>query len=302
LIFQNIIEAIGRTPLVRLNRIPQSDSANVFGKMESMNPCHSVKDRIGAAMIEQAEKDGSLKPGMTIVEPTSGNTGIALAMAGAVKGYRIILTMPDTASLERRHLMKLLGAELILTPGEDGMKGAIEKAGELVAEGGFYMPMQFVNPANPETHRRTTAREIIQDLDNLKLDAFVAGVGTGGTLTGTGEILKKKYKCKIYAVEPADSPVLSGGEPSPHKIQGMGAGFVPDNYNPDIVDNIIRVTNEDAIQTARQLAKEEGILAGISSGANIWAACRVASELAPGKNIVTIICDTGERYLTTDLV
>jgi cysteine synthase A len=287
---------------VRLNRIPQSGSANVFGKMESMNPCHSVKDRIGAAMIEQAEKDGRLKPGMTIVEPTSGNTGIALAMAGAVKGYRIILTMPETASLERRHLMKLLGAELILTPGEDGMKGAIEKANELVAEGGFYMPMQFANPANPEIHRRTTAREIIQDLDNLNLDALVAGVGTGGTLTGIGEILKKMYKCKIYAVEPAYSPVLSGGEPSPHKIQGMGAGFVPDNYNTDIVDNIIRVTNEDAIQTARRLAKEEGILAGISSGANVWAACRVASELAPGKNVVTIICDTGERYLTTDLV
>jgi cysteine synthase A len=300
--FDNIVDAIGRTPLIKLNRIPGENSATVYGKMECMNPAHSVKDRIGASMINAAEKDGKLKQGMTIVEPTSGNTGISLAMVAAARGYKVIFTMPESASVERRQLMKLLGAELILTPAADGMKGAIAKAKELADKHGYFQPMQFANPANPEIHRQTTGKEIVADLGKIKLDAFVAGVGTGGTISGAGEVLKKKYKCKVYAVEPTNSPVLSGGNPSSHPIQGIGAGFVPDNYNPEIVDEIIQVKNEDAFETARKLAKLEGILGGISSGANVWAACQVAAKLGKGKNIVTVICDTGERYLSTPLV
>jgi cysteine synthase A len=300
--FDNIVDAIGRTPLIKLNRIPGENSATVYGKMECMNPAHSVKDRIGASMINAAEKDGKLKQGMTIVEPTSGNTGISLAMVAAARGYKVIFTMPESASVERRQLMKLLGAELILTPAADGMKGAIAKAKELADKHGYFQPMQFANPANPEIHRQTTGKEIVADLGKIKLDAFVAGVGTGGTISGAGEVLKKKYKCKVYAVEPTNSPVLSGGNPSSHPIQGIGAGFVPDNYNPEIVDEIIQVKNEDAFETARKLAKLEGILGGISSGANVWAACQVAAKLGKGKNIVTVICDTGERYLSTPLM
>ncbi len=299
--FENIIEAIGGTPLVKLNKLPGIDSAAVYVKLESLNPCHSVKDRIGAAMIEAAERDGKLKMGMTIVEPTSGNTGIALAMAAAVKGYKIVITMPETMSIERRNILKLFGAEIVLTPGLKGMKGAIEKARELTEKKGYYQPHQFSNPANPEIHRKTTAREIIADLGDLHLDAFVAGVGTGGTISGAGEILKAKYNCKLYAVEPDDSPVLSGGEPGPHPIQGIGAGFIPDVYNADIVDEIIQVGAENAFTTARNLAKQEGILAGISSGANVWAALQTASKHGSGKIVVTIVADTGERYLSTAL-
>jgi len=300
--FDNIIEAIGGTPLVKLNKLPGIDSAAVYVKLESFNPCHSVKDRIGVAMIEAAERDGKLKMGMTIVEPTSGNTGIALAMAAAVKGYKIVITMPETMSMERRNILELFGAEIVLTPGSKGMKGAIEKARELTEKERYFQPQQFSNPANPEIHRRTTAREIIADLGDLHLDAFVAGVGTGGTISGAGEILKAKYNCKLYAVEPDDSPVLSGGEPGPHPIQGIGAGFIPDVYNADIVDEIIRVKNEDAFATARNMAKQEGILAGISSGANVWAALQTASKHGSGKIVVTIVADTGERYLSTALV
>jgi len=223
-------------------------------------------------------------------------------MVAAAKGYRVVITMPETASVERRHLMKLFGAKLILTPGSEGMKGAIAKAQELVDKEGYFQPMQFSNPANPEAHRQATAKEIIDDIGKLHLDAFVAGVGTGGTISGTGEVLKTKYGCEIYAVEPADSPVLSGGQPNSHPIQGIGAGFIPDNYNAAIIDQIIQVTKEDAFETARKLAKLEGILAGISSGANVWASCQIAKSLGKGKNVVTIICDTGERYLSTPLI
>ena len=300
--FENIIEAIGRTPLVRLNKLPGSDSATVYVKMESFNPCHSIKDRIGAAMIEAAERDGKLQPGMTIVEPTSGNTGIALAIAAAVKGYKTVFTMPDTMSVERQNILKLFGAKIILTPGAEGMKGAVAKANELAKQSGYFQPQQFSNPANPEIHRRTTAKEIIEDLGDIHLDVLVSGVGTGGTISGVGRILKSEYKCKVYAVEPDDSPVLSGGEPGTHPIQGIGAGFVPDNYDAAIVDEIIRVKNDDAFTTARNLAQSEGILAGISSGANVWAAIQTARKIGSGKTVVTFICDTGERYLSTELV
>jgi len=300
--FENIVETIGRTPLVRLNKLPGIDSADVYVKLESFNPCHSVKDRIGAAMIEAAEREGKLKPGMAIIEPSSGNTGIALAMAAAAKGYKIVITMPETMSVERRNILKLFGAEIILTPGSKGMKGAIEEAHKLAEKKGYYQPNQFSNPANPEIHRKTTAKEIIADLDNLHLDAFVAGVGTGGTMSGVGKILKAKYNCLICAVEPADSPVLSGGKPGPHPIQGIGAGFIPDNYNAAIVDEIISVKAENAFRTAKNLAKQEGILAGISSGANVWAALQTALKLGSGKTVVTIIADTAERYLSTTLV
>jgi cysteine synthase A len=300
--FDNIINAIGRTPLVKINKIPGPNSATVYGKLESMNPGHSVKDRIAAAMIRAAEQDGKLKKGMTIIEPTSGNTGIGLAMVGAALGYKVILTMPESASLERRNLMKLLGAELILTPAAEGMKGAIARARELVEKHGYFQPMQFSNPANPAVHRNTTAMEIVGDLGDINLDAFVAGVGTGGTISGAGEVLKSVYDCKVVAVEPANSPVISGGAPGPHPIQGIGAGFIPENYNAKIVDEVIQVANEDAFATAKDLAKKEGIIAGISSGANIWAACRMAERLGPGKTVVTVICDTGERYLSTPLV
>lgn len=299
--FENVIDAIGRTPLIRLNKIVPPGSATVYAKMESFNPCSSVKDRIGAAMILAAEKDGSLKPGMTIVEPTSGNTGIALAMVAAARGYRTIFTMPESMSIERRALLKMFGAELVLTPKEKGMKGAIDKADELCQQEGTFQPRQFSNKANPEIHRRTTGPEIIEDLGELKLDAFVAGVGTGGTISGAGAACKEKYGCDVVAVEPILSPVLSGGEPGPHPIQGIGAGFIPDNYDPSVVDKVIKVDDKDALETAKKLAREEGILAGLSSGAIVWAALQVAAELGEGRTVVTFVCDTGERYISTPL-
>ncbi len=299
--FENVVDAIGRTPLIRLNRLPGEADAAVYAKMESFNPCSSVKDRIGAAMIDAAEKAGVLKPGMTIIEPTSGNTGIALAMVAAARGYKCVFTMPESMSLERRALLKMFGTALVLTPKEKGMKGAIEKAAEYAARDGYFQPSQFDNPANPKVHAETTGPEIVDDLGDLHLDAFVAGVGTGGTINGAGNVVKAKYACQVYAVEPEASPVLSGGEPGPHPLQGIGAGFVPDNYDPQVVDDVIRVKNEDAITTARNLARKEGILAGISSGAIVWAALQVAKKLGKGKTIVTFVCDTGERYVSTPL-
>jgi len=301
MIYNNILETIGRTPLVKINNLVGKDDATLIAKLEFFNPGGSVKDRIGLSMIEAAEKDGSLKPGMTIVEPTSGNTGIALAMVAAVKGYKCIFTMPETMSLERRAVLKFLGAEIVLTEGSKGMKGAVEKAQELANKFGFFQPQQFDNPANPEIHRKTTAEEIIRDLGDLNLDFFVAGVGTGGTITGAGEILKKKYHNKNIAVEPKDSPVLTGGKPGPHKIQGIGAGFVPRVYKSENVDQIIQVSNEDAIFTSKRLAKEEGILAGISAGANVWAAIQIAKKVGKGKLVLVMVPDLTERYLSTDL-
>jgi cysteine synthase A len=297
-----VLQLIGRTPVVQLQRMPAPGSAAVWVKLERANPGGSVKDRIGLAMIEAAEQDGLLKPGGVIVEPTSGNTGIGLAMVAAVKGYRLILTMPETMSVERRTLLAAYGAEIVLTPGSEGMKGAVARAEELTRDNpGSFMPQQFKNPANPEVHRRTTAVEILQQVDG-PIHAFVAGVGTGGTLTGVGEMLKERYPAvQIVAVEPAGSPVLSGGHPGPHKIQGIGAGFVPDVLNMDVVDEIITVANEEAMETARQLAREEGLLVGISSGAAAFAALRVAERLGDGKTVVAILPDTGERYLSTEL-
>ncbi len=301
MIYKNILETIGRTPLVRINKMVGKEDADVLAKLEFFNPCGSIKDRIGLSMIEAAERDGRLKPGMTIVEPTSGNTGIGLAMAAAVKGYKCIFTMPETMSVERRAILKLLGAEIVLTEGAKGMGGSVEKAKELAEKFGYFQPQQFENPANPEIHRRTTAQEIIKDLGDLKLDYFVAGVGTGGTITGAGEVLKKKYSNLNIAVEPKDSPVLSGGKLGPHKIQGIGAGFVPQVYKPDNVDEIIQVSNEDAMATSRRLAKEEGILTGISAGANVFAAIEIAKRVSKGKLVVVIIPDLVDRYLSTDL-
>jgi cysteine synthase A len=302
MIYNNVLETIGKTPLVKINKLVGERDATVLAKLESFNPCGSVKDRIGLSMIEAAEEDGFLKPGMTIVEPTSGNTGIGLAMTAAVKGYKCVLTMPETMSVERRALLKFLGAEIVLSPGEKGMKGAIEKAQELSQQPGYFQPSQFENPANPEIHRRTTAQEIIADLGYLKLDYFVAGVGTGGTITGAGQILKQKYDNKNIAVEPKDSPVLSGGKPGPHKIQGIGAGFIPEVYDPRNVDEIIQVSLEDAISTSRELARREGILAGISAGANLWAALSIARREGSGKVVLVILPDSAERYLSTDLL
>ena len=297
---ETILDLIGDTPVVRLRRLPPAGSAVEWDKLERFNPGGSVKDRIGQAMIEAGEESGALKPGGVIVEPTSGNTGIGLAMTAAVKGYRIILTMPDTLSIERQALLKAYGAELILIPGEKGMKGAIAKAEELVRKHGYFMPQQFMNPANPEIHRRTTAAEILVQVGHL--DAFVGGVGTGGTTTGVGEILKDTLPdVKIVAVEPAGSPVLSGGSPGKHKIQGIGAGFIPDVLNTGIIDEVVRVENENAAETARRLARQEGILAGISSGAAAWAAIQVAQRLGEGKVVVALLPDTGERYLSTGL-
>jgi cysteine synthase A len=301
-IFENIVAAVGNTPLVRINKLA-SNKATVLAKLESLNPCGSVKDRIALSMIEAAEKDGLIKEDTVIVEPTSGNTGIGLAFICAAKGYKLILTMPESMSVERRKLLLLLGAELVLTPAELGMVGAVEKAEQLVAEKpNAFMPQQFKNPANPQIHRETTAQEIWADTGG-KVDILVAGVGTGGTITGCGEVLKEKNKdLKVIAVEPEDSPVLSGGEPGPHKIQGIGAGFIPQVLNTDIIDEIIKVSNQDAMETARQLAAKEGILAGISAGANVWAAVKVSHRKEfEGKTIVTIICDTGERYISTEL-
>jgi len=303
MIHDNLVSIVGNTPLVRLQRMGEGLGAEVLLKLEFFNPLSSVKDRIGKAMIEAAERDGKLKEGGAIVEPTSGNTGIALAFVAAAKGYRCILTMPESMSLERRKLFKLLGAELQLTPAEKGMKGAIEKASEIVAKtDNAFMPQQFENPANPEVHRRTTAEEIWSATEG-DVDAIIAGVGTGGTITGVAEVIKSRNaNFKAIAVEPADSPVISGGAPGPHKIQGIGAGFIPSNLNVDIVDGTESVSNEDAMRTARQLAVEEGIPGGISSGAAVTAALRVAAkpEFA-GKRIVTIIPSMAERYMTTDL-
>ncbi len=300
-IYNDITETIGYTPLVRLHRIANGSKAQIVAKLESFNPLSSVKDRIGAAMITDAEKRGLLKPGAVLVEPTSGNTGIALAFVAASRGYRLILTMPDTMSVERRQLLEIFGAELVLTPGAEGMKGAIRKAEELSETiPGALMLQQFNNPANPEIHRRTTAEEIWNDTDG-QVDILVAGVGTGGTITGIGEVIKaRKPGFKVVAVEPADSPVLSGGQAGPHKIQGIGAGFVPQVLNKDVIDEIIKVTNENAGIIARRLAREEGILAGISCGAAVWAALEVAKRPEnEGKLLVAILPDTGERYLTT---
>jgi cysteine synthase A len=300
-IYDNITQTVGGTPLVKLQKLSKGLKATVLVKMESHNPLGSVKDRIGVAMIESAEKSGELKPGATIVEPTSGNTGIGLAFTAAAKGYKLILTMPETMSMERRKLLAALGAELILTPGAAGMPGAIRKAEELVGTiANAYMPQQFDNAANPEIHRKTTAVEIWDDTDGT-VDIFVAGVGTGGTLTGVGGVLKKhKPAVQVVAVEPVDSPVISGGEPGPHKIQGIGAGFIPTNLDTKLVDEVIQIRSEDAGLTARRLAKEEGILCGISAGGNVWAALELAKRPEnEGKTIVTIICDTGERYLST---
>jgi cysteine synthase A len=297
----NVLELIGNTPLVRLNRMAKGLAGEVLVKMESMNPGGSIKDRIGLAMIEDAERRGVLVPGSVIVEPTSGNTGIALAYVAAVKGYRCILVMPESMSVERRKLLKIFGAELVLTPAAGGMAAAVEKARELAASTPHaYMPQQFENPANPEAHRRTTALEIWRDTDG-KVDILVAAVGTGGTVSGVAEVLKrKKPGFRAIAVEPVKSPVLSGGQAGPHRIQGIGAGFVPGVFRRDLVDEILLVREEDAGATSRRLAREEGMLVGISAGANVWAALQVASRPdSRGKTIVTVACDTGERYLST---
>jgi cysteine synthase A len=302
-LYPDINKTIGATPLVRLNRMASDRGAEVVAKLEFFNPLGSVKDRIGVSMIEAAERDGLINPDTLIVEPTSGNTGIALAFVCASKGYRLTLTMPDTMSIERRKLLRHLGAELTLTPGSEGMKGAISRAQEIVSStGGAFMPDQFKNPANPQIHRDTTAEEIWRDMGG-EVDFLVAGVGTGGTITGVSEVIKgRRPSFRAIAVEPAGSPVLSGGSAGPHKIQGIGAGFIPAVLNVDIIDEVITVTNEDAFSTARKLAKQEGILCGISSGAAVWAALQVAERTEnKGKRIVTIIPSTGERYLSTEL-
>ena len=298
---QSVVELIGSTPVVKLNRSVPENSADVYLKLEYFNPAKSVKDRIALAMVEEAEKKGILQPGGTIVEPTSGNTGIGLAMVAAAKGYKLIVTMPETMSVERRNLLRAYGAELVLTPGPEGMKGAIAKAEELAKEHGYFMPQQFENYANPEIHRLTTGPEIVKQMGD-QLDGFVAGIGTGGTITGAGQVLREHYpNIKIVAVEPKDSPVLSGGKPGPHKIQGIGAGFVPRVLNTEIYDEIIHVTTEEAFAAARKVARLEGILGGISAGAAMHAAFKVAKELGPGKRVLAIVPDNGERYLSTDL-
>ncbi|HSA30729.1 MAG TPA: cysteine synthase A [Candidatus Omnitrophota bacterium] len=300
-IYEDITETVGRTPLVRLNRITEGAIAEVYAKVESFNPLSSVKDRIGLAMIEDAEQRGVLKKDSVIVEPTSGNTGVALAFVAAAKGYKLIITMPETMSIERRQLLAIFGAQLVLTPGSEGMKGAIKKAEELAASTpDAVFLQQFANPANPEIHRKTTAEEIWNDTDG-KVDIIISGVGTGGTITGVSEVIKKrKSSFKAIAVEPFDSPGLSGGNPGPHKIQGIGAGFVPQVLNTKVIDEIVQVKSEDAGETARKLARQEGILAGISSGAAVWAALEVARRPEnKGKTIVVVLPDTGERYLTT---
>jgi cysteine synthase len=299
-IANSITDLIGQTPIVKLNRIADEGHAEVYLKLEFMNPGSSVKDRIALAMIEAAEEKGELKPGDTFVEPTSGNTGIGLAMVAAAKGYQAVLVMPDTMSMERRNLLKAYGAKLVLTPGSEGMGGAIRKSEELAKEHGYFMPQQFKNEANPEVHRRTTGQEIVEQMDQL--DGFVAGIGTGGTITGAGEVLKKHFpSVKIYAVEPTDSPILSGGKPGPHKIQGIGAGFVPAVLNTDVYDEVIQVQNDQAFEWARKAAREEGILGGISSGAAIYAALEVAKKLGKGKKVLAVIPSNGERYLSTPL-
>ncbi|MFO7696524.1 MAG: cysteine synthase A [Anaerolineae bacterium] len=302
-IYRDITATIGRTPLVRLNRVTAGLGADVLAKLEARNPGGSVKDRIGLAMIDAAEREGQVTPETTIIEPTSGNTGVALALVSAARGYRLILTMPETMSIERRKLLAAYGAELVLTPGSEGMRGAVTRAEELAREiPNSFVPQQFENPANPRVHRETTAREIWDDTEG-RIDIFVAGVGTGGTITGVAEELKRlKPGLKAVAVEPVDSPVLSGGKPGPHKIQGIGANFIPAVLRLDLLDEIIQITDQEAISTARRLAREEGILAGISSGAAVSAALRVAARTEnSGKLIVVVLPDTGERYLSTPL-
>ena len=298
---KDITELIGRTPLVRLNRLSPTGGATIYGKVEFFNPGGSVKDRICLNMIDEAERLGTLKPGGTIVEPTSGNTGIGLALVAAVRGYKLILVMPESMSMERASLLSSYGAQLVLTPAWEGMKGSIREAESIIAQNpSYFMPDQFSNPANPAMHKRTTAIEILESL-NGKIDAFVAAVGTGGTITGCGELFKERNpKVLVIAVEPSGSPVLSGGEPGPHKIQGIGAGFIPKVLNRAILDRVMTVTDDEAYQTAKQLSKKEGLLVGISAGANVFAAQKVAQELGPGKNVVTILCDTGERYISIE--
>jgi cysteine synthase A len=300
-IYNDITETVGNTPLIRLNKVTKGVVGTVAVKLESRNPLGSVKDRIGVSMIDAATEAGLIKPGTVIIEPTSGNTGIALAFVAAARGHRLLLVMPDTMSIERRKLFKILGAEVVLTPGEKGMRGAVEKAEELARQTPHaFVPQQFKNAANPDAHRRTTAEEIWRDTDGT-IDFFVAGVGTGGTITGVSEIIKSRRPTfKAVAVEPADSPILSGGKPGPHKIQGIGAGFIPDVLRRDLIDEVIQVSSADAGHMARRLACEEGILGGISAGANVVAAIQLAKRAAnAGKLIVTVICDTGERYLST---
>jgi cysteine synthase A len=302
-IFSDTARTVGKTPLVRLNKLARDSDADVLAKLEFFNPLGSVKDRIGVSMIETAEREGKIRPDTLIIEPTSGNTGIALAFVCALKGYRLCLTMPETMSMERRKLLTHLGAELVLTPATEGMKGAIHEATRLLERAGnAYMPDQFSNPANPQIHRETTAEEIWKDTDG-GVDILVSGVGTGGTITGVSEVIKaRKPGFRAIAVEPKDSPVLSGGKPGPHKIQGIGAGFIPQVLNVEIIDEVITVTNEEAFETARRLAKEEGILCGISSGASVWAALQVAKRRENrGSQIVAVVPSTGERYISTDL-
>jgi cysteine synthase A len=302
LIANSVLELIGNTPLVRLSHVTPEGSAEILGKMESLNPGGSVKDRIALAMIEAAEEAGLIKPGDTIVEPTSGNTGIGLAMVCAVKGYKLILTMPEDMSVERRRLLTRYGAQLVLTPAIEGMTGAVYAAQERVEKNkAFFMPQQFNNPANPEVHRRTTAREILAATEG-RIDAFVAGVGTGGTITGVGEVLKKEHPdVLVVAVEPTKSPVLAGGKAGIHGIQGIGASFVPGVLNRDVYDELIAVKDDDAFAMTARLTREEGLLVGISAGANVWASLQVAKQLGAGKRVVTMLCDTGERYLSVNL-
>ncbi|MEK3753000.1 cysteine synthase A [Bacillus sp. FSL K6-6483] len=300
-VVNNITELIGNTPLVKLNRLATAEHADVYLKLEYQNPGSSVKDRIALAMVNAAEESGELKPGATIVEPTSGNTGIGLAMVAAAKGYKTKLVMPETMSMERRNLLRAYGAELVLTPGPEGMGGAIRKATELAKQDGHFMPQQFENSANPKIHRETTGKELLKQVDG-QLDGFVAGIGTGGTITGAGGLLKEHFpELKIVAIEPKDSPVLSGGKPGPHKLQGIGPGFVPGILNTNVYDSVLQVSTEQAFEYARRAAREEGILGGISSGAAIYGALELAKELGPGKKVVAIIPSNGERYLSTPL-
>ncbi|MBW4084911.1 cysteine synthase A [Paenibacillus sp. S150] len=304
-VVNSVTDLIGGTPLVRLNRVVPEGSAEIYLKLEYQNPGSSVKDRIAISIVEEAEKEGLLKPGGTIVEATSGNTGIGLALVAAAKGYKAVIVMPETMSLERRNLLRAYGAELVLTPGSEGMNGAVKKAEQILSENpDYFLAEQFKNKANVKIHRETTGPEIVEAIESIggPLDAFIAGVGTGGTITGAGEVLKSKYPdVKIYAVEPAASPILAGGKPGPHKIQGIGANFIPDILNQDVYDEIIHVENDEAFETARRVAKEEGVLSGISSGAAVFAALKVAKELGAGKKIVVIIPSNGERYLSTPL-
>jgi cysteine synthase A len=298
----NVTELIGDTPMVKLSSIVEDGWADVYAKLESFNPGGSVKDRIGLSMIEAAEREGILRPGGAIIEPTSGNTGVGLALVCAVKKYRLILTMPESMTLERRSLLAAYGAEIVLTPAHEGMDGAVRKAEEIKAQNqDYFMPQQFRNPANPDAHRRTTALEIMEAMGGKVIDAFVAGVGTGGTITGTGEVLKERFpEIRVFAVEPKGSPILSGGKPGPHRIQGIGAGFIPEVLNRKVFDEVVQVSDDDAYAISKRLAKEEGLLCGVSSGAAAFAALQAASRLGKGKNVVVIFPDTGERYFSMD--